>query len=131
MSTGGDVPELIGNGYKARAWAEKIVQGSQMRSSNRSRIIQAKRDNPLDSCALAPSLNTSTEPGNIQLTVAEDDSQASESPHEQTGRSEMARGNNQEQRSTCRLEVNPVKVADKVYRLMQKDLLLQIERAGK
>jgi len=123
------MPERIGNAEKARAWAEKIVQRSQNINSSRSETIFAKNDARIESHALASSQNTRQNPeDNIN---SEGHYQRSETPDIQTSQDESVGEKRREKALPSHQPINPGVVANKVYRLMQKDLLLQIERAGK
>jgi hypothetical protein len=131
MSTGGNVPELISNGNKARAWAEKIVQASQIGSSRKSRLISLKRDKPLDTRAPGSSLNTDPGPEPIYLARTINDDPEPEVQSTQARQADPESSGQIEQPAVAGVEINPFEVANKVYRLMQKDLILHIERAGK
>jgi len=127
------VPERIGNAEKARAWAEKIVQRSQNINSSRSETIFAKNDARIKSHALASSQNTRQNPKDIINSegASEGHYQHLETQDIQTSQDESVGEKRAEKTLPGSQPINPVVVANKVYRLMQKDLLLQIERAGK
>jgi hypothetical protein len=128
------MPERIGNGEKTKAWAEEIIRNSQVRYSNRSRVNLSERNGFSEPRAPASSPDTGTEPPPIQYREAEENfedvSRSSPVPDVQTVRDETQRENNPSQPDR-RPKIDAEEVAGRVYRLMQKDLLLQIERAGK
>ena len=127
------MPERIGNAEKARAWAEKIVQRSQNINSSSSETIFAKNNARIESHALASSQNIRQNPEDIINSEGAPEGyyQHSETPDIQTNQDESVGEKRGEKVLSSSQPINPVVVANKVYRLMQKDLLLQIERAGK
>jgi hypothetical protein len=126
------VPEQIGNGEKARDWAEKIARNSQIKSPNSSRIILPERGHPLMSLALASSRTPISQAESIQYA----NSGATIKENNSIFRAPDPRASQEDPFSQSKPglnsahKINPVEVANKVYRLMQNDLLLQIERAG-
>jgi hypothetical protein len=120
------VPEQIGNGKRTKAWAEEIMRNSRVGNSGGSRLNLPARINLAESSAPAFNQVVNSSPVDDVLGGI---SQSSDTPGVQTVRDENAGAYEDPQQD--RTGIDPQKIADRVYRLMQKDLLLQIERAGR
>jgi hypothetical protein len=123
------VPEQIGIGIKASDWAEKIIRRSKTINLNENRNSDRNPDDPLEFQNRASGLNTSSDK-NKNLRDKDElagDSKSLNISKVLTDEKKSQIGNP----SAGKKPISPEELANKVYRLMQKDLHIEIERMGR